>query len=292
MTRQESPACSQLLPRGARIGPGGHRARTKITAMPPGDLAVIIPAKNEADRIAATVCAAGKLSGADMVVVVDDGSTDDTAALAASAGARVVRHPRNRGKAAAMETGAEAVRLIEAGRPVEAGAGTGAAGPRHLLFLDADLADSATEAGPLADPVRAGAADMTIAVLTTRVRIGGFGIVTAVSGAGIQRATGWRPAQPLNGQRCLTREAFEAALPLAPGWGVETAMTIDLLRKGMRITEVEVPLSHRATGKDWRSQLHRLQQLADVCRALLVREPVFRQLRHYAALRAGGSANG
>src|SRR5215469_9224578 len=98
--------------------------------MPPGDLAVIIPANNEADRIAETVCAAGKLSGADIVVVVDDGSTDDTAALAASAGAQVVRHPRNRGKAAAMETGAEAVRLIEASRLAEAGAaGHGPARP-------------------------------------------------------------------------------------------------------------------------------------------------------------------
>jgi glycosyltransferase involved in cell wall biosynthesis len=231
--------------------------------MPSPDVAVIIPARNEADRIAATVGAATKLAGADIVVVVDDGSTDGTAALAASAGARVIRHARNRGKAAAIETGAEAVRLIEAEGP--------ASGPRYLLLLDADLADSAADAGPLVEPVRAGTADMTIAVFTTRVRNGGFGIVTTTAGAGIKRATGWRPAQPLNGQRCLTRAAFNAALPLAPGWGVETGMTIDLLRKGMRITEVEVPLSHRATGKDWRSQLHRLQQLADVTRALAVR---------------------
>ena len=237
--------------------------------MPSPDLAVVIPARNEADRIAATVAAASKLAGADIVVVVDDGSTDSTAAIAASAGAQVIRHARNRGKAAALETGAEAVRLIEAGRLVEAG--QDASGPRHLLLLDADLADSAADAGPLVDPVRAGTADMTIAVFTTRVRNGGFGIVTTTAGAGIEHATGWRPAQPLNGQRCLTRAAFTAALPLAPGWGVETGMTIDLLRKGMRITEVEVPLSHRATGKDWRSQLHRLHQLADVTRALAVR---------------------
>lgn len=227
------------------------------------DVAVIIPARNEADRIAATVAAASKLAGADIVVVVDDGSTDNTAALAASAGAQVIRHARNRGKAAALETGAEAVRLIEAG--------LSASGPRHLLFLDADLADSAAEAGPLVDPVRAGTADMTIAIFRTRVRNGGFGVVTMTAGAGIEHATGWRPAQPLNGQRCLTRRAFTAALPLAPGWGVEAGMTIDLLRKGMRITEVEVPMSHRATGTDWRSQLHRLHQLADVARALAVR---------------------
>jgi hypothetical protein len=252
--------------------------------MPPGDLAIIIPARNEADRVGATVTAASTLAGADIVVVVDDGSSDETAAIAAAASAHVVSHARNRGKAAAMETGAEAVRLIEAGAagPIVTGSG-----PRHLLFLDADLADSAALAGPLAEPVRAGIADMTIAVFTRRVRNGGFGVVTTVSGAGIERATGWRPAQPLNGQRCLTRAAFSAALPLAPGWGTETGMTIDLLRKGMRITEVEVPLSHRATGNDWRAQLHRLQQLADVTRALAVREPATWRLRRArAALQA------
>ncbi len=251
--------------------------------MPTGDLAIIIPAKNEADLIGATVRAACTVSGADIVVVVDDGSTDETAALAAAGGAHVVRHARNRGKAAAMETGAEAVRLIESGAagPVVTGPG-----PRHLLFLDADLADSAAEAGPLADPVRAGAADMTIAVFTPRVRKGGFGIVTTISGIGIERATGWRPAQPLNGQRCLTRAAFTAALPLAAGWGIETGLTIDLLRKGMRIAEVDVPLSHRATGNDWRAQLHRLRQLADVTRALAAREPATMRLRRAAALGA------
>ena len=244
--------------------------------MPPGDLAIIIPAKNEVDRIATTVAAATTLAGADIVVVVDDGSTDGTAAAAAEAGAHVVRHARNRGKAAAMETGAEAVRLIESGA---AGPVVTEPGPRHLLFLDADLGDSAAEAGPLAEPVRTGAADMTIAVFSTRVRAGGFGVVTATSGAGIERATGWRPAQPLNGQRCLSRAAFTAALPLASGWGAETGMTIDLLRKGMRVTEVAVPLSHRTTGNDWRDHVHRLHQLADVIRALAARDPIALRLR-------------
>ncbi|MGH3277244.1 MAG: glycosyltransferase family 2 protein [Streptosporangiaceae bacterium] len=234
----------------------------------PGDLAVVIPAKNEADVIGATVRAAAGLAGADLVLVVDDGSSDGTAAAAEQAGARVVRHPRNRGKAAALETGAAAVRLLESGTI------------RHLLlFLDADLGDSAALAGPLARPVRDGTADMTIAVFSHRVRKGGFGLVTAASGAGIERATGWRPAQPLNGQRCLTRTAFEAALPLAPGWGAETGLTIDLIRKGLRVTEVEVPLTHRATGTDLRSQLHRARQLTGVIRALAARELTTRRDR-------------
>ncbi len=236
-----------------------------------GDLAVVIPARNESDRIAATVRAAAGLPGVDIVIVVDDGSTDGTAAAAQDAGASVVRHARNRGKAAALETGAEAVRLLEAT------ANDGRDHSRYLLFLDGDLAETAAEAAPLAEPVRAGQADMTIAVFSTRVKQGGHGFVVGLSGSGIMRATGWRPAQPLNGQRCLTRAAFEAARPLAPGFGVETGLTIDLLRQGMRITEVEVPLAHRATGGDWRSQMHRARQFVDVGRALAARWPALRR---------------
>ncbi|MGO9079381.1 MAG: glycosyltransferase [Streptosporangiaceae bacterium] len=233
-----------------------------------GDLAVVIAAHNEADRIAATVTAAAGLAGAGLVIVVDDGSGDGTGQAAAAAGATVIRHARCRGKAAAMETGAAAVARLEQD------AGT----PRHLLFLDGDLAGSAAGAGPLAEPVRSGAADMTVAVFTDRVRRGGHGFVVALSGAGIERATGRRPAQPLNGQRCLTRAAFQAALPLADGFGVETGLTIDLIRAGLRVTEVEVPLSHRATGRDWRSQLHRARQFADVARALATRHALPRTL--------------
>jgi glycosyltransferase involved in cell wall biosynthesis len=238
---------------------------------PSGDLAVVIPARNEADRIRATVRAAARVPGVDLVVVVDDGSCDGTARTAAAAGAIVARHARGRGKAAAMETGAEAVLVIEAERA--AADGGAASAPRHLLFLDADLAATAELAGPLAEPVRAGQADMTIAVFTDRVKHGGHGLVLGLAGAGIERVTGWRPAEPLNGQRCLTRAAFEAARPLAAGWGAETGLTIDLLRKGMRIAEVEVPLAHRATGQDLRAQLHRAHQLADVARALAARQP-------------------
>jgi hypothetical protein len=228
-----------------------------------GDVAVVIPAKDEAQRIRATVTAAAELPGTSLVVVVDDGSVDGTGAIARDAGAVVTRHPRNRGKAAAMETGAEAVRLLDQQEQRQT--------PRHLLFLDADLADSAAFAAPLTQPVISGEADMTIAAFSSTVKLGGHGVVVGLSSTGTRRAIGWSPAQPLNGQRCLTRAAFEAARPLAAGFGVETALTIDLARRGMRITEVEVPLAHRATGTDLRSQLHRARQLADVARALATR---------------------
>ena len=224
---------------------------------------MVIPARNEADRIQATVTAATGLPGVALVIVVDDGSEDGTAVAARRAGAVVMRHARNRGKGAAMETGAEAVGLLDQREHRDR--------PRHLLFLDADLAGTAALAGPLIDPVLAGRADMTIAVFAATVKLGGHGLVVGLSGAGIRRATGWQPAQPLNGQRCLTRAAFEAARPLAHGWGVETGLSIDLLRQGMRVTEVEVELAHRATGTGMRAQLHRAHQLTDVARALAAR---------------------
>jgi hypothetical protein len=229
----------------------------------PDEVAVVVPARNEADRIQATVTAALGLPAVAVVIVVDDGSKDGTADAARSAGAVVTRHARNRGKGAAMETGAEAVALLDQRERRDR--------PRHLLFLDADLGGTAAAAGPLIEPVLAGATDMTIAVFATTVKLAGHGLVVGLSGTGIRRATGWQPAQPLNGQRCLTRAAFEAARPLARGWGVETAMSIDLLRKGLRVTEVEVELAHRATGTGMRAQLHRAHQLTDVARALATR---------------------
>jgi glycosyltransferase involved in cell wall biosynthesis len=229
----------------------------------PDDVAVIIPARNEAERIQATVTAAAGLPGVGVVVVVDDGSRDATAKAARRAGAVVARHAKNRGKSAAMETGADAVRLLDQREQRER--------PRHLLFLDADLGDTAAQAGPLIDPMLAGTADMTIAIFTSIVKLGGHGLVVGLSGAGIRRATGWRPVQPLNGQRCLTRAAFEAARPLARGWGAETGLTIDLVRRGLRVTEVQVEMAHRATGTGLRAQLHRAHQLAGVARALATR---------------------
>jgi Glycosyl transferase family 2 len=237
---------------------------------PRGDLAVVIAARNESDRIGATVTAATAIGGVDLVVVADDASQDGTATIAADAGAIVVRHARHRGKGAAMETGAETVRVIEAERAAAGGGSVGA--PRLLLFLDADLGSSAANAGPLAGPVRSGDADMTIATFAQRVKLGGHGLVLGLAGSATERAVGWRPDEPLNGQRCLTRAAFEAARPLAAGWGAETAMTIDLMRLGFRVAQVQVPLTHRATGRDLRSQLHRAGQLAGVARAVAARQ--------------------
>lgn len=223
---------------------------------------VVIAAKDEEQRVAATVRAAAAIPGVNAVVVVDDGSSDHTGDVARAAGAAVVRHERNWGKAAAMQTGATA-----------AGQGASAAGEgRLLLFLDADLGASATAAAPLVLPVASGAADMTIALLPTQATAGGgHGLVVRLARDGIMRATGWSATQPLSGQRCMTLGAFEAALPLATGFGVEVGLTIDLLRRDFELLEVPCDLHHRVTGTDLRAQLHRGRQFRDVALALVRR---------------------
>jgi hypothetical protein len=114
-----------------------------------------------------------------------------------------------------------------------------------------------------------GRADMTIALLPEQATAGGgHGLVVQLSRSGIRQATGWEATQPLSGQRCLTPEAFAAARPLASGFGVETGLTIDLLRQDFRVLEVPCDLHHRVTGRDLRSQLHRGRQYRDVVLAL------------------------
>lgn len=254
-----SPDPPGTAPGGAR-GPRGR------------GVAAIIPAKDEATRIAATIRSVRQIDSIDMIVVVDDGSSDGTAAVAASEGALVIRHPRNRGKAAAMATGAALV----ASHASEPGGG-----PRTLLFVDGDLEESAANLGVLIPPVLKGEVDMTIATLPAqKTKGGGHGFVVRLARQGIEDLTGFRAVQPLSGMRCLTREAFAAALPLARGWGVEVGLTVDVLAAGLRVREVPCELHHRVTGTDWRSQLHRARQYRDVALALAVRRVRQRSRRH------------
>lgn len=225
-------------------------------------VAAIVPAKDEADRVAATVTALLALHTVDLVIVVDDGSTDATAAVAADAEALVVRHPANRGKAAALETGV--ARLLEE----ETRTGSD---PHVLLFADADLGASAANLEPLLLPVLAGSADLTVANIPRSASSLGAGRVVRLARGQIEAMTGRTIEQPLNGMRAMTRETFADASPLASGWGVEAAMLVDVLRAGRRVVEVPVELTHRRTGSDLAGRLHRAKQLRDVSTALLAR---------------------
>ncbi|HKX69400.1 MAG TPA: glycosyltransferase [Intrasporangium sp.] len=234
---------------------------TPATPLP---VVAIIPAKDEAARIAATIRAVRRIPGIAAVVVVDDGSRDATAGIAAECAVEVVRHARNRGKADALTSGLGRMAALQHVGRVGAEAAA--------LFVDADLEDSAEAVGALVEPVAAGAADLTIATLPRqRSAGGGRGLVVGLAGRGIEELTGWSPIQPLSGMRCLSPAAVAAALPFARGWGVEVGMTIDVLGAGLVVREIPCDLHHRVTGADWRAQLHRSAQYRDVALALGIR---------------------
>ncbi len=252
----------------------------------PPRVACIIPAKDEADLIVETVTAAAAVPGVDVIIVCDDGSSDDTGDRAYAVGARVVRHPKNQGKAAAIKSAVNSLGVLEQ----EEDRGT----PRVLLLLDADLGASAANAGPLVGPVLAGRADLTVGILPAQRTAsggdpGGFGLVMRTAAKGITELTGFVPQAPLSGQRCLTRHAFDLANPLAAGFGIEVGMTIDVLRAGLTLEEIEVDLRHRASGADLAGQLHRARQLRDVTRALTARGLVRAGLKD---LRSSGGVSG
>lgn len=217
--------------------------------MRPG-ISVVIPAFNEAGHIASTVAAALRIPGVSEVVVVDDGSVDDTAALAAAAGATVVRLERNLGKGGALARGVEA------------------ASGEILLLLDADLGETAAEGRRLLKPVLDGDADMTTALLPRGNVRAGVGLVVRTARWGVWLLGGRALAEPLSGQRAVRREVLDAIGPLAPGFGVEVGLTIDALRRGFRVLEVPTAIRHNVTGRSVRAFLHRGRQFVHVCRAL------------------------
>ncbi|MFC1417928.1 glycosyltransferase [Streptacidiphilus cavernicola] len=223
-------------------------------------VAVVVPAHNEASRIALTVLAARRLPGVDLVVVVDAGSTDSTARVAEESGAEVVRLGAKVGRTAALLRG---IRLVADADPA-------GADPRHLLLLDADLQQSAAEAVRLLEPVLAGTADLVLAGAEPEAARTARGAARAAR-RGIARATGFATTRPLAAELCLTRAAFTAAEPLSEGSGAGPGLIIDLLRQGFRVLEVPVPWDHRASRRGLRARLREAARRREVRRALASR---------------------
>ncbi|MCL2503469.1 MAG: glycosyltransferase [Coriobacteriia bacterium] len=217
------------------------------------DIAVLIPAHEEAERIGATVTAAAGIAGVTRVCVVDDGSRDGTADIAAAAGAKCVRLAFNVGKGAALEAGAARV-----------------ADADIILLLDGDLGETATQGGLLLAPLLAGKADMTVATFPRPVNKAGFGLVKGLARFGIARLGGGFLAEaPLSGQRAMTSECLETVRPFASGYGVEVALSVRALRAGLTVAEVPTMMTHAATGRDLAGFVHRGRQFAHVCIALI-----------------------
>jgi glycosyltransferase involved in cell wall biosynthesis len=224
-------------------------SRATTTATHPAAVA-FVAAHDEEDTVASTVKELLALPAIREVVVVADGCTDRTVPEAMGAGARVLVTPRRLGKGGALEGALWRV----------------ATSAEVVVFVDADVGETAGEVSALIESVGSGGASLSVGVLPS-LEGGGFGMVKRMAAFVIRTLTGVRVRAPLSGQRALTKEALELCRPLAAGFGVETAMTIDAARLGLRIVEVPVTMWHRQTGRSVRGFTHRARQGVDILRA-------------------------
>ena len=226
----------------------------------------VIPAKNEEQnlpellsRLHATAPANSK------VVVVDDGSTDATATVARAHGAHVVRHETNRGLGAALRTG-----LLEARR----------LNARAAVYLDADLEYDPAEAQRLLAPIELGEADY---VLGSRFKGSRAVLRVETRGMGMKRsrriANRWFSvllsllcgrwiSDGQTGYRAFSARAIAVA-EIVHDYNYAQVLTLDLLRKGMRMREVPVSYRVRRVGKSFISLQYLWRVPAGIARELL-----------------------
>jgi glycosyltransferase involved in cell wall biosynthesis len=221
------------------------------------ELAVVVAAHEEADRIATTVAALRDAFPRAAIWVGDDASRDGTAERAMLAGAQVVRRGRSHGKGGNVTAACEAALSADPA-------------PRLVLLCDGDLGESAARLGPLVEAVEAGECDLAVAEFSQRVG-GGFGVALGFARWAERRLCGFEARAPISGQRAMSAETLRTVLPFARGFGMEIGMTVDAVRAGARVGEYEIDLSHRATGRDARGFAHRAAQLRDFALVFLGR---------------------
>src|SRR5438093_3323053 len=194
-----------------------------------------IPAYNEGATIGSVVLKARQF--ASEVVVIDDGSTDDTANTAALAGAHVIRHSTNMGYGAAIKTCLDHAR------------GSGA---DILVILDGDGQHRAELIPLVAAPVVKGEADVSIgsrflnpqtSEAVPRYRKFGIGLITKLTNLGTHHNRKVRDAQ--SGFRAYSRAAIEAVDPLETNMGASTEILWEADRRGLRIVEVPIKVDNR-----------------------------------------------
>ena len=191
-------------------------------------LSIVIPAKNEAGAIATVVAGAKKEYPDAELIVVDDGSSDDTAKVAGQAGARVVRHPESLGNGAAVKAGARA------------------ASGDIIAFMDGDGQHDAAEFGKLLDKLDQGY-DMVIGARSS----GSHANVGRLYANGIYNVvaswlTGRRIPDLTSGFRVVRAKLFKKFLYLLPnGFSYPTTITMAFLRAGYPIRFEPIPVAKR-----------------------------------------------
>ncbi len=210
----------------------------------------VIPAFNEEGTIGLTIAAVQTVGGISKILVVDDGSSDATAERAREAGAQVLVLENNCGKGGAMN---RAVELIDTD---------------VVVFLDADLGVTASQASLIIKPVLEGEADLCIAAFRPAKKKGGFGLVKGTARRAIKKIADIEVRSPLSGQRAMNREVLMAVTPFHEAYGVELGMTLNALAHGFRVKEVITDMRHNETGRDLQGFIHRGQQFLDIIRVI------------------------
>jgi len=223
-----------------------------------GSLSIIMPAKNEAAAIKAAVSGARETFPDAEIIVVDDGSTDDTGELAREAGAVVIRHPISMGNGAAIKAGARA------------------ASGEILAFMDADGQHGGDEIKQLLARLDAGY-DMAIGARDAgshasfgRLFANGFynALASALSGHRIPDLT--------SGFRVVRAKLFKQFLHLLPnGFSYPTTITMAFLRSGYPIDFVPIK-AERRVGKS------HIRPIRDGLRFLVI---IFKVVTLYAPLK-------
>jgi glycosyltransferase involved in cell wall biosynthesis len=231
---------------------------------------IIVAAYNEADRIGATLDALASAFPRARVLLADDGSTDATASIAAGLGAHVVRSERMLGKGEAVTLAAREALGNARALQVE----------QEVVFVlcDGDLGSSAGALVALTDAVASGQGDLVVAAFSRRVG-GGIGLALGFARWAIRRRCGLQTVAPISGQRALSAAVLADVLPFAHGFGMEIGMTIDAVRRGHRLLEIELELEHRATGRTAAGFAHRARQLLDFARVYVRRGRLMRERR-------------
>jgi glycosyltransferase involved in cell wall biosynthesis len=198
-------------------------------------LTVILPAHNEAANIAAVVEGVRSNAPGARLLVVDDGSSDDTSARAVEAGAEVIRLDPNLGKGRALREG-----VMRSSGDV-------------LVFIDADGQDDPAEIPAMLAALRP---DVDL-VLGSRF-VGRFnrGAITRLNWLGTKCITllgdilfRCRITDPCAGFRAVRRSALEAIELKADGYDIEVDVVFGILRAGGRVIEVPAVRSPRASGR-------------------------------------------
>ena len=206
-------------------------------------------ARNEGDRIGATLRSLSAASPGIDLWVADDASSDDTRTVALGAGATVIGRNRPHGKGGNMTAAATAA--LEGLDP-----------ETTVLLCDGDLAETAARLLPLIEVVEGGRCDLAVAAFERRVG-GGLGFAKGYARNAIRKLCGLETTAPISGQRAMSAALLAAVLPFAPRYGMEIGMTVDAVRAGYRVEEVELDLAHRATGRTLAGFVHRGRQLRD-----------------------------